>query len=371
MFQKARETAYQDSESLLLLVIRWRKPLIISVLLSAIGAFVFSGPTFITPKFKSSVVFFPSSTNSISKALLDPSGSEKQDILAFGAEEQAEQMLQILNSDDIRDQIISKYNLLNHYHIPADDPFPLTRLNEQFRDNILFSRTEFMSVRIDVLDEDPVIAASIANDITALLDTMKTKIQGTRANEALAIIQNTYAEKKNSIKLKEDSLQKIRRLGIMDYKSQSQIVNNEYMSAVAIFANEKASLKVLEQYKPENDTSVIATKARINGAAARIKELNKQLQLLATYGGASVALNEDLTTEREDLSKLKQQYDKLLIDANANLTHKFLVNKAMKGEKKVYPVRWLIVLVTVVITFVLSLVVILTLVRYRELKYKI
>ena len=83
-------------------------------------------------------------------------------------------MLQILNSDEIREQIISKYNLISHYNIKTDEEFPQTNLIEKYKDNISFSRTEFMSVRIDVLDKDPQVAANIGNDIASLLDSMKS-----------------------------------------------------------------------------------------------------------------------------------------------------------------------------------------------------
>jgi capsular polysaccharide biosynthesis protein len=371
MFQKARETAYQDSESLLMLVIQWRKPLIISVLIGAILSFIFSGPLFITPKFKSSVIFFPTATNSISRAILDHNSSDKQDILAFGAEEQAEQMLQILNSDEISDQITRKYDLMNHYEIPADAAYPKTKLNEILHDNILFSRTEFMSVRIDVYDKNPQMAADIANDIASLLDSLKSKIQRTRAVEALTIMKRAVASKKAVIFQLEDSLQNIREKGVMDFRTQSQIVNNEYMAAIAVQANEQAALQVIEKYKADDDSMVVNTKARISGATARIKQLGFQLDNLTRFGGASMSLNDQLSAEREELSQMQQQYDKLEMDANENLSHKFLVNKAIKAERKTYPVRWLIVLVSTMITFILSLVVILSIVRYKELKYNL
>src|SRR5436190_22489966 len=125
MFQKARDKTYLESTSLLFLLVRWNKSVIVMILITLVGSIVFSGPVFITPKFKSSVIFFPSSTNSISKAILDETTSEKQDILAYGEEEQAEQMLQILNSDDIRTEIIQKYDLMNHYGIDKDDSYPM------------------------------------------------------------------------------------------------------------------------------------------------------------------------------------------------------------------------------------------------------
>lgn len=371
MFQKARESTYLESSSLLFLLVRWRKPLTIVLLTTLITAFVFSGPYFITPKFKSSVIFFPSSTNSISKAILEETTSEKQDILAFGEEEQAEQMLQILNSDDIRTSIISKYDLYNHYEIDKTDPYPVTRLYERFDENISFSRTEFMSVRIDVLDTDPQLAANIANDIASLLDSMTIKIQHSRAEEAYQIMKSAYEDKLLSLKMKEDSLMELRILGVMDFKTQNEILSSEYTRASTVLANETASLTVLKEYRDLNDTSVVNTMARIKGADARIKYLQKQLDNLAKYGGASLSLNQQIDIDREELARIRKQYEKVTLDVNHNMTPKFIVNKAEKAEKKSYPVRWLIIVVSISVTFLLTIVTLLIIERVREIKYNL
>jgi hypothetical protein len=371
MFQKARESAYLESTSLLFLLVRWRKPLAIVILSTLVVAFIFSGPAFITPKFKSSVIFFPSSTNSISKAILEENSSEKQDILAYGEEEQAEQMLQILNSDEIRTRLIAKYDLMKHYNIDPDEAYPVTVLYDRFKDNINFSRTEFMSVKIDVLDTDPQVAADMANDIAALLDSMKFKIQHLRTEEALSIMKITYEEKLSGVRIAEDSLKHIRELGVMDFSTQNEILSSEYTRASTIFANESASLPVLQQYRPENDTSVVNTKARIKGAEARMKYLQSKLDNLIKYGGAVNSLNQQLVIEREELARIKKQYDKILVDANHNMTPKFIVNKAEKAEKKSYPIRWLIVLVSISVTFLLTVVTLLIIERVREIKYNL
>ena len=107
-----------NSESLLILLYSWRKPLIIvaiiAIVLSSIASLI------IENKYKSIVVLFPTTTSSISKALLSETNSGKEDILRFGEEEEVEQMLQILNSDEIRDKIVEKYDLANHYDIDKD-----------------------------------------------------------------------------------------------------------------------------------------------------------------------------------------------------------------------------------------------------------
>ena len=54
---------------------------------------------------------------------------------------------------------------------------------------------------------------------------------------------------------------------------------------------------------------------------------------------------------------MKEQVDKLRLDANQQLSHKFLVNKAVQAEKKSYPVRWMIVLMAGLGGFLIALLV--------------
>jgi capsular polysaccharide biosynthesis protein len=370
MFQQAKETSYLESTSLLVRAFKWRRPLIIITSIAAISSFIFSGPAFITPKYLSTVVFFPPATNSISKALLEDHGSEKQDILAFGTEEQAEQMLQILNSDGIRDAVVRKYNLLEHYGIDAAGEYPMTQLCEEYRDNISFSRTEFMSVRIAVLDKDPQMAADIANDIGRLMDSTRNAIRRDRALEAAAIVEKAYTEKLNAVSKLEDSLAMIRSKGIIDYASQAKVWNEEYAKSFATLNNEKAALKVLEQYHSGNtsDTSIINTRARIEGASSRLSAMQQKIGLLAQYGGAATSIPEQLELDRLELSHLREQLNKVKVDTEQQLSSKFIVNKASKAEKKSTPVRWLIVLSVTISAFFLSFLGLLFIQRLRNLE---
>ena len=95
MSNPTAKDAYFDSTSLIEFFWRWKKPLaligVAAILISSIVSLL------IPEKFKSTVIMFPVQSNAISKALLTEDFSGKQDVLQFGEEEQAEQMLQILN----------------------------------------------------------------------------------------------------------------------------------------------------------------------------------------------------------------------------------------------------------------------------------
>jgi uncharacterized protein involved in exopolysaccharide biosynthesis len=366
MFQKARESTYLESKSLLMTVIKWRKPLIIVVLVASVASFIFSGPTFIPPKFKSTVVFFPAAAGSVSQAVLE---TNPGNLVEFGEETQVEQMLQILNSDEIRSIVIKKYDLMKHYRIDPSSKYPQTELYEEYTDNITYEATEFLSVRIEVMDEDAQMAANIANDIASLLDSVKNRMQRSRLMQAMKIVEDEYNEKRAIVTAQQDSLKVLREMGLMDYQNQSIIWNEEYAKSFSSYNNDVAALKELEKYRPADDSMVVNVKARIKGAESRIKTLQTKLDLLAQYGGTNLALNENVNTQIEELNKLKLQHQKLKIDAEHNLPPKFIINKAVKAEKKSYPIRWLIVVVSVFSSFILALIILVIIERVKEFQY--
>ena len=319
-----------DSTSLGMFLFSWRKHLIIISLSAAILAAVFSSSLFITPLYRSTVVLFPVSSNSVSRALLSDQPAAKTDILEFGEDEQTEQMLQILSSSKIRDKVVEKFDLMKHYRINPRSKYKNTELHRQYESNITFRRTEFMAVRISVLDRDPQMAADIANTISELLDSTKNAMQRERAMKGFAIVEQEYLKLRDEIAKMEDSLRVIRELGVYDYESQSEMFNQQLAIEIA------------------------------RGNERGIASLESKLNLLAKYGGAYVSLRDMLEHEKKQLSYLKARYEEAKVDATENLPQKFVVESAYKAEKKSYPVRWIIVLVSTLAAFLISVIVIIT-----------
>ena len=115
MDEKQRNT--YSSKYLCKLLVEYRKPILIILAVAALSAVIFSSPLFITPLYKSTVVIYPTSSNSTSKVLISTTYQSEKDIMNFGEDEQTEQMLQVLNSNRVRDKVISRFNLMEHYKI--------------------------------------------------------------------------------------------------------------------------------------------------------------------------------------------------------------------------------------------------------------
>ncbi|MDL2227812.1 hypothetical protein LJC30_02885 [Odoribacter sp. OttesenSCG-928-L07] len=287
----------------------------------------FSSPLFITPKYKSQMIMFPASSNSISKALLTDQVSIKQDVLQYGEDEQIDQMLQILNSNKIRDRVIEKFNLLEHYGY-SNSSYKYTKLNKTFNENIKFRRTEFMAVSVTVMDKDPQMASDIANEIGALYDSTAINMQKERAEQAYLIVEQTYMSLISDIQKMEDSLAVLRSLGINDYETQAEAINNQLAIQIA------------------------------NGNTRAVNDLQKQLDILAKYGTPYVSIRDQLDYDKRQLSLIKVKYEEAKLDAEQELTQKFIISEAFSAEKKSYPIRWLIVVISTLSVFLMTIIII-------------
>ncbi|MFA5782919.1 MAG: Wzz/FepE/Etk N-terminal domain-containing protein [Bacteroidales bacterium] len=326
-----------NSANFILFLYKWRRLLLIIGVVAIGASALFS--FFITPKYKATVIMFPTSTNSISKALMTENYGGKQDILEFGAEEQAEQLLQILNSNKIRARIIQKYNLLEHYDIKPDSKFKNTLLFNEYESNISFRRTEFMAVEIEVLDKDPQMAADIANDIAALLDSTKNTMQKERAIKGYKIVETEYNKLKTETREMEDSLTELRKMGVNDYETQAEAYNTQL--AIALSHNNLTGARALEE----------------------------KIKTLSEFGGAYVSLRDALEYEKKQLSELKTKYEEAKVDAEQELPCKFIVNSAYKAEKKSYPIRWLIVVGSTLSALLLAVLAIVVVENIKRKKF--
>lgn len=308
--------------------LRWKWHVLILTTIAGIAAAIFSGPQFITPKFASKVIFYPSTINSISGVVLSNNQFKDKDALEFGEEEEAEYALQILNSAPLMGRVVERFDLMKHYGIDPNGSYPYTQLDREIKSNISFRRTELLSIEIQVLDKEPQMAAEIANYISAALDTAKTEIQRQVALKAFQIIEKEYQSKLAEVEKLKD--------GINALNSGEDIINNPF--------------------------------SRKNKKAARNEALQStdKMQQAGNNLGTLLSLTESLSLQVEQLNELQRKYELAKVDLEEYIPHHFVVTPASAAEKKVYPVRWMIVAIALFSTFFLSLIMIIVIERVRE-----
>lgn len=324
-----------DSENVLMVIYRNKKPLLVVIVLTILLSLLFSSSLFITPLYNSSVILYPTSSNSISKTLISSTFQSSKDMLEFGEEEQTEQMLQVLNSDKVSGEVIRRFDLKNHYGIKDSQKYPLTSLGKIYEKRIKFRRTEYGAVCVSVLDRNADTAALVANGIAEIFDSVMNSMQKEVAVKAFKVVESEYLSLKREMDLLEDSLNMMRRKGVFDYESQVEMLTQQY--AIELGKSNKQG----------------------------IDNIQKQLDVLAEYGGAFYSITEMLEYDRLQLSQVKAKYEEAKVDATENVPHKFIVSSASPAEKSSYPSVWLITAVAAISTFLMAVLVLLVMERLR------
>lgn len=321
----------KERNNLVQFIWQQRKPIIIITSITFIVAVIVS--FLITPLYLSTAIVFPAASSNVS---FSEQRNVKAAAMDFGEEEQAEQLVQILQSSRIRDKIVNKYKLLDHYEISNDDVNKNYKLNKAYNGYFSFTRTRFGSIQIDVLDKDPKLAAKMANEIVDLIDTVKNEMIRERTIPAFEVNKRKMAQlvhQKDSILFRLDSLGNI---GVVS----NDIRSNLFQALV----------------DANNPTEKAEIKERI--------AINTKLGSL--YDALEHTRNELIIK----IEEFRVSYEQAESDANAQFNHKFVVEKAVVADRKEKPKRMIIVLVATIGGFIFSVFFLLIRQRIQELKLK-
>ena len=304
---------------------KWRKVL----LLVTIIAFVLSLVTslLITPRYKSSVVFFPTSSNRMSKAII----TDRYDFMDYGSERDCEYAIQILSSQAMMNDVCTHFNLMEHYDINANATDKNFQLEEKYKGYVTVQRTEYLGVEVSVMDEDPQYAADIANFMAENYDSLCTRIHKARATDACLVLEGVCNKLENEILQLEDSLG-----GLYNY---SDYTNRMYKELAK------------------------QTSAGNSAAANRIRsEIASHKSIKGSYAG----INDMLQTKREELAEIQAKLAQRQTDLENNISYKYWLDKAVPADKKAYPKRLIIVALSTIASLIMCILVLLVMERSKQ-----
>ena len=319
----------QERQNLLLFIWKKRKSLLIVTGIATILALVVS--LLMKPLFLSTALVFPAATSSVSFSEQRNATASSMD---FGVEEQAEQLVQILQSSRIREKVITKFDLMNHYGIDSTDENKNYKMMKEYEGHISFIRTRYGSIQIDVLDEKPELAAEIANKIVDLIDTVKNSMISERTMPAFEVNK--------------------RKRDLLDQDLNTILVQLDSLGEKGVISMEGRTnlFTALVESKSEKDRGF----------------LKKQIDVNLLYGPRFDGLEEMRDEKIEKLEKFLDSYEQAESDAYANYTHKFIVERAVVADKKDKPKRMIIVILAAIGTFIFMVFLLLINEKIKELK---
>lgn len=309
-------------DSMDLAVYIWKKKIPLLIIAFAAGVISIIASLMITPRFKSSVVIFPTIQTSVSKSLLmDNFVWNFQD---FGEEEQVETILQILKSDKIRDKIITRYDLMEHYGISLNEAYPKYKVNSYYEANFTFKRTEYNSVVINVMDADAQLATDMANEIASLVDTTIWEMRQTRAQKAYEYLQNEYDSVTKVVADLKACVHGFHKKGVINYDLQIERLTEAYGKAI-LDKNESAK-----------------------------REIEKEIAIVSEYSSDFIDCWERYIDELLRMTETRTQLIQLKAEATHRVPNVFILDKAYTSDKKAYPKKSIIVIISTMSAFILA-----------------
>lgn len=311
------------SFGMLVAIIRRRfKLLLVIAVVAVVVSAIFSGPAFIPPEYKSQAVVYPIN--------LQP----------YGPETVTEQLLQLFQGNDIRDSIISKFNLADVYELEPGQQGYKHRLHTEFNDHVVVSKTNYESVRIEVYDRDPVRAKEIASEMINQINLKVQRMRREKALEHLEVAHNQMEYQKQVLDSINSILSGLRQEnGLLDYQLQTERVTEGYLNMLS----------------------------QTNINRSHLDEVRNMLNHLGEKGGLFMALTQMSELGHENYNQLFIQYQTILKEVNQELSYAHVVTQPEVADKKSYPVRWLIVVSAVISTMLVALVILL-LFEKRQIK---
>ena len=303
------------------MLFKWKWHLGVILLASVILAAIFSSPFFITPKFKSFAVVYPAN------------------ISEYSDESETEQMFQILQSQDIKDSLIKKFNLPEHYEIDPSYKYFRTAINYEYGQNVNINKTPYDAIRIEVLDKDPQVAADMVNAIIDFFNLKVRAMHRSKYYEVILMYENLLAQKQKNIdEIQDELIELSTEYGLLSYDQTSEQIMRGYLQTITG-----------------------ANKSNIN-----MKEVNRLKENMEKYGGELIILVESLKLEVKTYATFKVEYEDTWRFYYADLTYSNVITSPFPSDKKASPIRWLIVALTAMVTFFFSLILVLIIENYRS-----
>jgi hypothetical protein len=307
---------YFNSKNIITLVIKWKYQLIVIAVAAVLLSAFFSGPIFITPLFKSYAVMYPSNVS------------------PYSTENETEQMIQIMQSRDIRDSVIKKFDLPKHYGIDPNYEFYTSTMLWEWSQKVKINKTPYEAVTIEVYDKDPKIASAI---VESMIEFYNLKVRSLHKEKFYEVILNFKAiwemKRKDLDSLKQMAENLGTQYGLLDFPNQTKEVMRAYLGAGGFNKKEAERLK---------------------------KNLEEK-------GGEMMLLDHLMKSESESYSTYKLDFDRAVQNYNRNYTYVNLLNKPFPADKKAYPIRWIIMIISTVAALLIAVLVI-GVIDHRKMK---
>ncbi len=345
----------------------WRKQIIATSLAAFAGSVIIS--LLLPVYYKGSTIFLAASPDQAKPELLFSKGLIEPEF--YGNNSDIERLLTIAESNEVVDFLIDSFHLYQHYDIDSTHPKAPYRIREKFLDLYEVAKTKRDAIELTIEDRDRQLAAAIANAAREKIDQIAQRLIKASQTQVIQSYRQSIASKEQQLKTISDSLIVLRRrFGVFNSNAQSELLTSGLANAEAKLIRQSGRLNSLKNQSGVEPDTITNLNAIVRGLEQEVKTWENKINtfnegvtgveiLSGEYFEASQALSED----RERLKVLEATIA-------ATIPTTILVEKAVVPVIKSRPRRAIIVLAATAIALLFSIMAVLLLDTYRDVRWK-
>ena len=308
--------------------------------------------------YRSTAIFIPTNPQTADPdRLLENNAQPGSKLELGGRAEDLDRAITIGESQPVAELIIKRFNLYKHYQAgpPGDDAADNFVLSE-FSGNLGIVHNERDAIELTFMDRDKNLAAAVANALVHVIDSVNQQLTLENRRTVLDLYRQRYQYLSTSFERSRHELVGARRhYGIFGLEMQGRYMVKQLIETEAALRRAEAS-----------GGDVAGLRRALRGLT---RADGGNLINLESYvrGTDSLAMFTSRVTDLQTrLISARSAYETAELSIKGRISSVYLVQKAYPATRKSKPVRWLIVLGSVLLTLALSVLVVALLELYRH-----
>ncbi|WNJ20977.1 hypothetical protein [Pontibacter sp. G13] len=314
--------------------------------LAALMAFIFTMPWIYPPEFKSSAIFYPTNPERFDGMNLF---MEKPDIYLYGSSKELEKLDNIANSEQVKLFVMDSLNLWEVYGVDKSqtDASPKYKAFQIYDANVSITRSSGNGVQVEAFDVDPQRSADLVNLIIDKTDQLNREMINRNRQPIIDMAEQGASRMKVRMGMLQDSIAKVREShGVVKTIPQSEMLVEEILRVQSELASAKATSNRSKIRTAEAQLEALLTSN--SGSSINLADFTQGMDRVQAMSDELEALSEKLAATHE-----KIEYNSMMMDAEYSTI--MISDYAHPADKKSRPVRWIILLASVLIAGLVSI----------------
>jgi len=345
---------------------KWLKPITYLCLGVGIGTAAIS--LLLSNYYESTTTFFASSIDQAKPGQIF--GTSTRDIEFYGDDRDNDRLLTIAESNDLKDYMIQKFDLYQHYDIDPTKEKSAFNVRQKFNKYYTVIKTKRDAIELSIEDTDKELAAEMVNAAREKIDELAVKIVKNQLQNFQISLEKNIKEKSSQLSVIGDSIQALKaRYSVYNTETQGEVFATQILTAESQLANATAKLDALKTTGAPRDT-LSKIKANIAGYKSQVSSLKQRIQGFNEGQSQVLILERSQKDMSNKLGEEGVQLNQLITAYNSNISAINLIEAGAIPIIKSRPKRSLIVLSAVMITAIFSFIGVLLFESYKDVDWK-